>query len=474
MVNILFLLWPFCLYLGIALQGISTYACGLLLPALVLAYRRQPLPLAFKGIGLCLVALHVLFPIINILVYLLPKEKSLEPLYHIVWKWPGIFQSLFPSSLFFIGFLLWAAARISQARQPAHTAPSTASIQPENPLWYFLVGLCLATVLFTALLGYQYATGLDLRSLFRAHLSFLSKDDAFGTLGYRVYGFYGHPLTVAGVCLTNGLFAWTCLCVFNSPQRVLFQKIIPSSWHPHRINAVFLAIAMGCAVGVFLSGGRTASVVLVVFYVAILFWYQVRRNTLVTLLIITLVGLSSYLCWHTQGLWQRFQNTTQAVESTHTFDAGNNRLSFWRTYGALFVNRPLLGQGSYWLKHGVREAFYNKLGYGSLDQKYNAHNIYLEVLGSAGLCGVLWIAFVCRSLWRRLRDLLFRPGNPLGAFQAPFLLCILGNLVHGLTQNVFFDSSVIYSYVGILGALLWQAAYRPHPSSTSVLDDTGI
>ncbi len=216
MLNAFFFLFPFFLYLGIALQGLSYYSIGIIIPSLFIVFKRKKIPTYFIKVGCILMLLHIIFPLISLFIYFFPNISVDQSIYKIALRWPGIMQSNFPSSLFFGGLAFIIFTVISHVRAknivPLQLKVLSFCVYPQGatresktlyttmqPLKSFLLGLTFASVLFTCLMLYQHYTGINFHSLFRKNIEYLSSDELLQTGGYRVWGFYGHPLTIAGV-----------------------------------------------------------------------------------------------------------------------------------------------------------------------------------------------------------------------------------------------------------------------------------
>lgn len=113
----------------------------------------------------------------------------------------------------------------------------------------------------------------------------------------------------------------------------------------------------------------------------------------------------------------------------------DDRLAFWDAHYQMVKEKPILGHG-YHLNTAYREPYYNNLGLENFRSKYEAHNMYLQVLANGGVIGLsfflLWI-FLQFQLIRRFH-------NPFGRkvlLQTLFLF-----LLSGITQNAFQDGEV--------------------------------
>lgn len=457
-----FFLFPFFLYIGIALQAAGFYVIALLLPFLTFFFQKKALPNFFYKVGLCFILLHIVFPLTSILRYFFPNTNVDPALYRLEWSWPGILQSNFPSSLFIGGVLLVIFWKLTQKRSERHS--SEVALRGVEPFKFFLLGLSVASVVFLAFTLYQHATGLDLRSLFRRHHEFLGSGDRFTNGRFRVYGFYGHPLTAAGVALAYFTFSWALLWHWLT-RRDSQLTFIP--YYSHRFKPIFIlgTIALTNALVLGLSGGRTAAFMGVVQFILIPIYFNMRKNFFATVLIVLGLSGASFLMLQTTGLFTRVERTVSAVQKGDTLEKENYRTYFWKTYATMFADNPIFGQGNYWLKQGVRDAYYQKKGFGHIPEKFPAHNVYLEILGSGGLFSFAWILGVIVFLYRYFMRVVCARNRHLSFIFWSFCAAVVVNMGHGFTQNVFFDSSVIYIYISLLLMLLWQGAFSEPPKA---------
>jgi len=462
--QIMFFCLPFFMFMGIAIQGISFYSFGLALPAIyILSTRKKPLPPFFLYLGLTLVFLHALFPIFNFINLLFP-DKTVDPsIYQAPILWSKFLLSAFPSSFFIGGLTLILFYFISQKLFGSNTSAPAESKDFNVPLRAFLLGLCPASILFFGIVFYQHATGIDLRSIFRSSISYLSVNDMFSPAGgFRIYGFFGHPLTVAGVSLAYFTFVWTLLLAYFSQKKpALF------SYLPFHNNKIYVTLILGSTAFVHLlmivlSGGRTALAVagILLFLIPLASYMNkgwARFAKMSVVLIVMAIGVSLFA--QKFNLFKRIESVTTAITQSQTLEANNNRIYFWKTYAQMIEDKPWTGEGNYWLRNGVRDEYYNRLGYSTLKEKFAAHNMYLEVLGCLGIIGTVLLVWSMVKLYWIVRREIAVGNEEKSILIAPgiaLLVAFFANAVHGLTQNVFFDSSVCYIYLEILIVMVWS------------------
>lgn len=218
-----------------------------------------------------------------------------------------------------------------------------------------------------------------------------------------------------------------------------------------------------------MSGGRTAFVVLATLWGLLLLSFALgmafRRSTLkkgsrkivqavLSGTILTGVG---FVAWGAfSGL---FKSWAERIFSRGlgggTLGQGplGDRELFWQVYLDIWRDSPLVGQGYFAVEHGLRTEYYLRAGLASLRDKFNAHNIFLEILGISGLLGLFAYLIVCVLLGLNMKILAGRSPQRrfiLGALVVAFV----ANLMHGLTQNTFFDSAVTSCYLALIGLLV--------------------
>jgi O-antigen ligase len=137
-----------------------------------------------------------------------------------------------------------------------------------------------------------------------------------------------------------------------------------------------------------------------------------------------------------------------------TVSGFGERATFWRVHVAIIAQNPWFGEGSYWLGTGLREAYYNTLGYASFDKKYNAHNIFLQLLADVGVTGCMALIACMASCTKQLKkQLASRTGQKYyHALRAAFV----AELLMGLTQNSLSDAPVMITLLGFFWILVWE------------------
>lgn len=454
--NYLFFLFPFFLYLGIAVQGLSFYIICILAPSIFFLKQKKIIPDFVIKTAICLLLLHIIFPITNIINYLFPLEQFPNYKFQLTLKWPSILQSNFPSYLF-IGTLLLLIFQFIIQKNRTNTVSLNVEKVEILPLKYFLTGLFPASILICLALIYQYNIGLDFHS-FKG--KYLEATEVLDNGKYRVNGFYGHPLTIAGVGLAYSIFCWSLLWLSITRNHIYnFDNIfIFKNKNIHKL--ALLVISLCNFIIVILSSGRTAGIACIFMLLLIPFLLGIKRKPFLTIITLMALIISSFFILKKSGLMERILFTTNSISESKTLDNGNYRQYFWKVYWQMFLDKPVVGHGNYWLKDGVRENYYNKMGFENLPEKYNAHNNYLEILASGGLLAFFWIITILGFLYKTLKNKINENFKEMNFLIFCYLSMFIANLIHALTQNVFFDSSVVYIYTSIIYVIIWHITFK--------------
>ncbi|MCA2959701.1 MAG: O-antigen ligase family protein [Silvanigrellales bacterium] len=457
------------LFLGVAAQSVGLYVFAIALPAwFALSKRSVPADMAkiSSTLGLLFLGLWVLFPLANVVAFFSEVPSLAASSYFR--EWPqnraAPLSSRLSSAWLASGVSLLVVGVLIRARVARSVTVDDMHLQ-ESPQGFrvFLRALVAGTLVWTLALCVQHFTGMS----FHAKSAALLPEHQMSNGLFRVFGFYGHPLSVAGVGLALFSFLWFLTWGFAeahtpldggrvqpSPLRnplALFPKSPP--W----VSFLALAAASVAAfLAVVMSGGRTALGVAVL--VALVLPFSVRLTGAAKKLRyagVLLTGFAFFGLVFSSGIASRIAAAIQNASS----GVAENRVHFWEVYLRMIADAPALGHGHYWIEKGLRETYYNALGFGSLEEKFNAHNIYLEVFANIGAVGAGLALFFVVMLVRTLRQLSVQAvtHGPRLFFRG-LRAAIVANFLHALTQNVFFDSNVLLPYLALFWALFWFGA----------------
>lgn len=149
------------------------------------------------------------------------------------------------------------------------------------------------------------------------------------------------------------------------------------------------------------------------------------------------------------------------------------RLLFWRIHLDVWLSNPLFGRGPGILDGGLIKEFFIAAQSGDRTEFPHAHNLFIQTLADLGVTGfVLGSGAIVglfltlrRSLHEKLQTLTTPNTNPeveldriskarLKGALSGFMLAVIANMAHGLTQNTFYDANVTVVYMGLLAVIM--------------------
>lgn len=250
----------------------------------------------------------------------------------------------------------------------------------------------------------------------------------------RAQGLYSHPLTLAYVALA--VFPFVTSWVFRESR----------NW---RAVMSFIAVLLLLIA----SKSRAAQGVTVLILTGNM-WLLLRGKSRIISLTI-LAALLAGILGTKNPVSKRFIETIEHQDVSAPYI--DDRVVFWKVHWEMFKERPWFGHGEN-LGTEYRTSYYNALGLQGFYRKYEAHNIYLQILVNSGVVGfsffMLWIIWLLRQLWW-VRGVVFA--------SAP-LQSLMALLIGGLTQNAFQDSEVRYA---LMFSVIIAVLCAPRPSPTA-------
>lgn len=448
---------PIIFFLGIALQAFSLFFLAIIIPFVFTLVYKIKMPKVTFDIGIILIVFYSLFPLISLFNFYELKD-SLNLSFH-----KGLLKSSLSSSFLISGILLVTSFKLNQLYLKKTLFNTQQPITSIIPLKSFLLGLFFASIFTFCYCLFQHLTGFSLKAFLKNSMMDISIN---GSRYHRAYGGYGHPLTLASVCLAYSSFSWSLFCV------LLFKKLtqsLISKVYFNRSKNLTLSILLGITVLNSAILALTMSKVAIIINFSLIFFIftfftllsqeRIFRKLLFIFIffLIFIFGLSILQRNHT---FKRLKQTYQNVKISGHPGKDDNRLKFWEVYISMIKDRWLSGYGSYIIRKEVRNNYYDKLGYSKLSEKFNAHNNYLEILADIGVLGTALFILIMIFLFVKLRKSIFNKSIYLKIFFLPFLISFMANLTHSLTQNVFYDSSVTYIYLYFLILLVWSITFE--------------
>jgi O-antigen ligase len=455
---VLFAVLPLVLSLGVSAQAAGIYCAGLV-PAFFL-FRSRKVDVQFSRtltrIGLLILSIWAIFPISNLFQFLFSSAQTFA---HPSLR--DLLTSRMSSAFLVSALVLLGAGALGKRRQKALDDGAVLHARFRESVgavyWWFLIGATAASALLGAYLWYQAFTGFE----YRAANHLLLPEHRMPNGMYRVFGFYGHPLRIAGTGVAWFAFAWSLLWALVA-EKVRGESRIREAfrqprwpWSASILMPCLLFVSVAQFSFVVLSGGRTALIAAMVLLVVIPFCVKMSFRANVARIIFVLIGvLGAGAAFTVSGIAGRFADSIAKMRAGEIVD---DRFSFWFTHLQIFKANSFLGAGHAWLDAGLRKDWYQKLGFVELatNKDFNAHNLYLETMADVGLFGALLIVS-CISvgfwmLWKRARQ------QPLTrALFIAIIWAFVSNLLHGFTENTYFASNIALVWLGMFWMLLWS------------------
>jgi O-antigen ligase len=123
----------------------------------------------------------------------------------------------------------------------------------------------------------------------------------------------------------------------------------------------------------------------------------------------------------------------------------------WRAAVVMFLERPLVGSGP----DTFRRLHGSYLGLSRWNQGIYANNLYLELLATTGLAGVLAFSWVALAALRRLaRVLTSSADRSVGLWSIGMGASLLVFLLHGLLDYFLWSTSVSWLFWMLLGLIV--------------------
>ncbi|MEZ4741951.1 MAG: O-antigen ligase family protein [Bdellovibrionota bacterium] len=390
-------------------------------------------------LGVLLVFTWLVYPILNIVNYFIkPWGEGID-----VYFSPSatkIFSSQLPSSWLASGVFLLVISKFSRDEKISIDQNKSNFKICFN---FWLRGLTIASLVFLVYALFQYFTGFDFRRIGHS----LGPQNLVGN-HYRIFGLYGHTLSVSSVGLLLFTFFWYLLFL----GRV---KLMPSmeKYRLYYDSSFFILAAINLCL-VIMGGGRTSTITalaIFAFFPLLHVRKKFKKSTLLFWGAFSLIVMVSYIFFTSGG--ERILRSLDLL-MTKKFSEIDARFVFWRIHLNMFLDSPFLGIGASHLKYGARDAYYALFGLEHFYRKYNAHNIYLEVLADIGILGTSLLGLSFFQLWKTIVRLI--GGDKfLTVLWYALLSSIAANAIHGLTQNVFYDANVVAVYLNLFWIFLW-------------------
>ena len=232
--------------------------------------------------------------------------------------------------------------------------------------------------------------------------------------GFRPRGFYSHPLTLAYCALIP--FPMLVNVAFERPQKLI-------SW--------LSLMSLGSII--FFTLSRTVQAVAFLVIIWSVFNHLKGRQKIASLL--TIFALISALFVIPNPVANKFVDTFSEKGVDKHGEYADDRLVFWHAHWEMIKERPLTGHGN---TRGsqYRNQYYQKIGMPQFKKKYEAHNMFIQIIANSGLIGLClflsWLGWHFLNI-QRIEQKFYRSVYT----QTLTIFCLAG-----LTQNAFQDSEV--------------------------------
>lgn len=157
-------------------------------------------------------------------------------------------------------------------------------------------------------------------------------------------------------------------------------------------RALLAAATLGSLVGIFLSLSRGGMMALVLEIALIVIFTMTRRQTLVLLPLVCLVGAGAIS-------YQYIKRAQNQGDSYTAEDAESSRWELWQAGGNMIKSHPFLGVGS--RSFGENATSYGEISHDNLGK--NAHNTFIEAAATTGLIGLTALLMMLLTTLKELR-----------------------------------------------------------------------
>ena len=402
-----FFLLPFFLYAGVFLQQAGIFFFCILIPFLASGGLPSSSAKEFRRLSFCLFIVWLVFPANNLFQFYLDSQPFLFS--------KEIFRSHLPTTVLLSSIGLFCGSYF----------PCRKETSSQVVVKSFLNGLFYATLIYFSYCFLQFITG------FSYNQPGLQLSDAQKMTNgfFRIGGFYGHPLSLAAVCVF--------LFLFIGHLALQASKFSEMKQFRNKLFVVSACHFVLC----FMSGSRAAGVLA---FLGLLFLIQ-RTKKMSTLMwcLCFAFGLGSL---YVSGILSRLLEMTAEHRTVYRF-------VFWKAHLQMIMDAPILGHGSFQMKEFVRDLYYHT----SFIRKYNAHNLYLQTLSEVGIFGFMVIVVCSFVGFKSLRRVFQNTHFANSLFQSSFL-AVGATLLFSLFQNVFFDAQFVAVFLGIFWFSVWVAS----------------
>jgi len=457
MVNFPFFILPFLLFFSKVSEAIGLYICLFLYPLILVINYRIQIPkyvIQIANILFILFACFILSNFLNLLFpnSLMPKGFYIRP--NIELK---LFKSLLPGSYMGVALCLYAVYYMTYLYGTFRkkTLNTYSQLYPSHlkPLQNFLKGMLYCSIIFCVLFVIEYFTKIDYHILIYQFK--IEPDIRFSTLDYkRPEGLLGNALTLASMSLAcfTFLYVYFCHCIFiqeNDSNLPFIKNKLHLSLYtliPSTFFLIILCFTLARTV-IFLA-------ILVIIFAPIILMptNKIKKILPLIFVFIFLILLLGYYL----NFYIRLLNPLKNM-SKNPIEYLGNRLIFSKIYLKMFLDAPWIGNGFYWVLHGLRDQYYIILGYAHLNERdFHAHNVYTEILASGGLMCASLISYGVWKLQKIFKTYFMCKAKKNYTIWIAFTWAFVVNLGHAFTQDNFLERPTTYVYFFLIFIIFWE------------------
>ena len=396
----------------------------------------------------------------------------------------GASDPLNPIKLWLLGLLaIWSFAELATSRHIRIQLKQESTLRQFFYILMSFIVLFFIAFLFTPVksVGLLGDSGRNIGFLNYFFLALVSLNVALRISVANVTDLYWTAFTLSGVLSLYGFFQHFQIDFLQWGN--LYNPIILTTGNPDFAASLLGLFTVVAFAGLFVDFSKTIKVLLsalILFNILIIYWTQARQG-----LVATAAGIGFLLLVFG---WQKSKKITFALLGAEllvgvlfilgTLQIGpltkwaykasiNDRGYDWRAAVGMFKAHPFFGVGvdryaAYFLQYRAPKY---PLIYGYHQTVTNSHNVFLEILATAGIfAGIAYIALIGFIAYRAYRAI----RNSIGREQMTVAGIVAGWIVFVAQSFISVDSLVISIWGWVLGGAIVALSLKDAEPATSI------
>ena len=396
----------------------------------------------------------------------------------------GASDPLNPIKLWLLGLLaIWSFAELATSRHIRIQLKQESTLRQFFYILMSFIVLFFIAFLFTPVksVGLLGDSGRNIGFLNYFFLALVSLNVALRISVANVTDLYWTAFTLSGVLSLYGFFQHFQIDFLQWGN--LYNPIILTTGNPDFAASLLGLFTVVAFAGLFVDFSKTIKVLLsalILFNILIIYWTQARQG-----LVATTAGIGFLLLVFG---WQKSKKITFALLGAEllvgvlfilgTLQIGpltkwaykasiNDRGYDWRAAVGMFKAHPFFGVGvdryaAYFLQYRAPKY---PLIYGYTQTVTNSHNVFLEILATAGIfAGIAYIALIGFIAYRAYRAI----RNSIGREQMTVAGIVAGWIVFVAQSFISVDSLVISIWGWVLGGAIVALSLKDAEPATSI------